>query len=342
MLPTDPAQAGLLATFSPTLKSKNRALETLLSVGTAGIAAGTDSQTDPAFAAMAADPASRVAFVAAVVALARDRGFDGLDVAWRFPASDVEMANFGFLVSEWRAAAPPGFQLTATVYFSNHVFDAPLPGVDYPSEAVARCLDWVNVVAFGLHPLAAGATNATAFDAPLYDRASHFSASYGVVSWIDAGVPASKVVMGLPLYARSWFLRNKANSGVRAPVVAAWTKQHGSHATGIMSYAEVQKIAAAGGDGRRAVTHDVRQRVRSVLPIHGCRLGRLRRRGSRSREARLRSAAWAPRLLPMAGELRRRQPHRLKKWSVSDSVPLMSLTADSYRSSSLLQHWMSG
>jgi len=254
VLPTDPAQAGLLATFSPTLKSKNRALETLLSVGTAGIAAGADSQTDPAFAAMAAAPASRAAFVAAAVALAQDSGFDGLDVAWRFPASAVEMANFGFLVSEWRAAAPSGFLLTATVYFSNHVFDAPLPGVDYPSEAVARCLDWVNVVAFGLHPLAAGATNATAFDAPLYDRASHFSASYGVVSWIDAGVPASKVVMGLPLYARSWFLRNKANSGIGAPVVAAGPKQHGSNATGVMSYAEVQKIAAAGGGGRRAVT----------------------------------------------------------------------------------------
>lgn len=254
VLPTDPAQAGLLATFSPTLKSKNRALETLLSVGTAGIGAGADSQTDPAFAAMAADPASRAAFVAEAVALARDSGFDGLDVAWRFPASAVEMANFGFLVSEWRAAAPPGFLLTATVYFSNHVFDAPLPGVDYPSEAVARCLDWVNVVAFGLHPLAAGATNVTAFDAPLYDRASHFSASYGVVSWIDAGVPASKVVMGLPLYACSWFLRNKANSGVGAPVVAAGPKQHGSNATGIMSYAEVQKIAAAGGGSHRAVT----------------------------------------------------------------------------------------
>lgn len=250
VLPADPDQASLLASFSPALKSKNRSLRTLLSVGTAAIA-GVDSQTDPAFAAMAGDPASRAAFVAAAVALARDCGFDGLDLAWRFPASALEMADFGFLVSEWRAAAPPGFLLTATVYFSNHVFNAPLPGVDYPSEAVARCLDWVNVVAFGLH---AGAANTTAFDAPLYDRASHFSASYGVVSWIDAGVPASKVVMGLPLYARSWFLRNKANSGVGAPVVAAGPKQRGSNATGVMSYDEVQKLAAAGGVGRPTVT----------------------------------------------------------------------------------------
>ncbi|TKW03878.1 hypothetical protein SEVIR_7G071500v4 [Setaria viridis] len=256
VLPTDPDQAGLLAAFSPALKSRNRNLRTLLSVGTAGVAwAAAGSQADPAFAAMAADPASRAAFGAAAVALARDSGFDGLDVAWRFPASAVEMADLGFLVSEWRAAAPPGFLLTATAYFSSHVFAAPLPSVDYPSEALARCLDWVNVAAFGLRP-PGGANATTAFDAPLYDRASHFSASYGVVSWIDAGLPAGKVVMGIPLYGRSWFLRNKANAGVGAPVVAAGPKQRGSNATGVMSYAEVQRLAAAaaGGGGRRTAT----------------------------------------------------------------------------------------
>ncbi|KAF0892689.1 hypothetical protein E2562_017663 [Oryza meyeriana var. granulata] len=199
---------------------------------------------------MAADPASRAAFIGAAVAVARENGFDGLDVAWRFPASALEMAEFRFLVAEWRAAAPAGFLLTATVYFSNHVFDAPFAGVDYPSDAVAKSLDWVNVMAFGLRPPAA---NATAFDAPLYDRASHYSASYGVVSWLDAGVPASKVVMGIPLYGRSWFLRNKANNGVGAPVVAAGPKQRGSNATGAMSYAEVQWLAATATRGAPAV-----------------------------------------------------------------------------------------
>ncbi|KAL5215827.1 hypothetical protein ABZP36_007228 [Zizania latifolia] len=243
LLPADPAQVRLLATFCRTVKAKNPAVKTLLSVGTVGgAAAAAGSRSDPAFAAMAADPASRAAFVDATVALARENSFDGLDVAWRFPASAVEMAEFGFLVAEWRATVSPGFLLTATVYFSNHVFDAPFAGVDYPSEAIVRNLDWVNVMAFGLRPVSA---NVTAFDAPLYDRASHYSASYGVVSWLDAGVPASKVVMGLPLYGRSWFLRNKANNGVGAPAVAVGPKQRGSNTTGAMSYAEVQGLASA-------------------------------------------------------------------------------------------------
>uniref|UniRef100_A0A0E0KPJ2 GH18 domain-containing protein n=1 Tax=Oryza punctata TaxID=4537 RepID=A0A0E0KPJ2_ORYPU len=263
LMPPDPAAASLLGDFSRAVKAKNAAVKTVLSVGGGGAGgaaaaagAGSGSGSDPAFAAMAADPASRAAFIGAAVAVARENGFDGLDVAWRFPASAVEMAEFGFLVAEWRAAMPRGFLLTATVYFSNHVFDAPFAGVDYPSEAVARSLDWVNVMAFGLRPPGAGASaaaNATAFDAPLYDRASHYSASYGVVSWLDAGVPASKVVMGIPLYGRSWFLRNKANNSVGAPVVAAGPKQRGSNTTGAMSYAEVQWLAATATRGSRAV-----------------------------------------------------------------------------------------
>ncbi|CAO2041933.1 unnamed protein product [Urochloa humidicola] len=192
---------------------------------------------------MAADPSSRAALAAAALALSRDAGFDGLDVAWRFPSSALEMANFGFLLAELRAAAPPGFLLTATAYFSSHVFS----GVDYPSETLAACLDWVNVAAFGLASSAGG--GATTFDAPLYDAASHFSASYGIVSWVDAGVPAAKLAMGVPLYGRSWFLRNKANAGVAAPAVAAGPKQRGSNATGVMSYAEVQRLLAAAGNG---------------------------------------------------------------------------------------------
>jgi chitinase len=176
------------------------------------------------------------------------------------------MADFGFLVSDFRAAAPPGFLLTATVYFSNHVFGA---GADYPSEALAGSLDWVSVMAFGLRPAGAGSASFTAFDAPLYDAASHFSASYGVVSWLDAGVPAGKVVMGLPLYGRSWFLRNKANSGVGAPVVAAGPKQHGSNATGAMSYAEIEALAATGAGRAPVMTSYDNASVSSYLAVGG-------------------------------------------------------------------------
>ncbi|CAN6227780.1 unnamed protein product [Urochloa humidicola] len=125
VLPTDPDEASLLADFSPSLKSTNPTLRTLLSIGSLTGVAGSKPQpkTDPAFAAMAADPSFRASLAAAALALSRNAGFD---VAWRFPSSALEMANFGFLLAELRAAAPPGFLLTAAAYFSSHVFS----GVD--------------------------------------------------------------------------------------------------------------------------------------------------------------------------------------------------------------------
>ncbi|KAK3145000.1 hypothetical protein QOZ80_4AG0321150 [Eleusine coracana subsp. coracana] len=270
VVPADPDQARLLAAFSSELKSRNPALRTLLSVGAADLASPQQQTTDPAFAAMAADPSSRASFAAAAVSLAEAHGFDGLDLAWRYPSSAAEMASLGLLVADLRAAAPRGFLLTAAVYFSDHVFASPRPGVDYPAEAMALCLDWANVVAFGLRPGPPPPNATTAFDAPLYDRASHFSASYGVVSWADAGLPAAKLLMGLPLYGRSWVLRNKAHDGVGAPVVAAGPKQRrGTNATGVMSYAEVQRLAAAGKGSVVTTTNYDNASVASYLSVGG-------------------------------------------------------------------------
>jgi hypothetical protein len=97
-------------------------------------------------------------------------------------------------------------------------------------------------------------------------HASHLSATYDVVLWIEVGVPASNVVMVLPLYGRTCFYPS--------PVVAARPKQHGSNATSVMSYAEVQKLDAGGRPTRRSW----------ATSSGSCHRG-------------LHSAAWAPRTL---------------------------------------------
>ncbi|KAL6212993.1 hypothetical protein ACLB2K_018208 [Fragaria x ananassa] len=45
------------------------------------------------------------------------------------------------------------------------------------------------------------------------------STDYGIRSWIQAGVPAKKLVMGLPLYGKSWTLRDPKVNGVGAAAV---------------------------------------------------------------------------------------------------------------------------
>jgi chitinase len=168
-----------------------------------------------------------------------------MDLSWIFPDTQTDMENLGVLLAEWRAriveesatnSLSPPLLLTATLYFSNHLFCMPDSNLDYPIDDISNNLDWANILTFGFH----GGSNVTTVDAPLYDTASHFSVSYGVISWLDAGVPPCKLVMGIPLFGRSWFLRNKARNGIGSPTAAAGTKQRKSNQTGIIAYAEVE------------------------------------------------------------------------------------------------------
>lgn len=248
--------ASLLAAFSGAVKSASPSTRTVLSVGTDEYRVG---ESNAAFSRMASDAGLRAVFINSSLDLARANGFDGLDLSWIFPATQADMQNLGALLAEWRARIteesvakslpPQPLLLTATLYFSNHLFGTPDGNLDYPVDAIASSLDWANVLTFGFR----GDSGVTAADAPLYDTSSHFSASYGVVSWLDAGLPPCRLVMGIPLFGRSWFLRNKAKNGLGAPAAAAGTKQRRSNQTGIIEYAETEEYLSSQGT---VVTYD--------------------------------------------------------------------------------------
>jgi chitinase len=221
--------------FSSTLKSTNPSLKTLVSVF-----------ATTQFSSIISDPNRRGKFIDSAIQLARANGFDGLDLSWQFPSSSADMPYLAELLTEWRSkideenqTSVPPLLLTATLYFSNHIFDMPDQNLDYPIEALSYNLDWANILSFGFRKT----TNVTIYDAPLYDMSSHYSASYGIISWLDAGLPPCKIVMGLPLFGRSWILRNKAKNGLGTPVVAAGLKQKMSNHTGLMAYSEIANIS---------------------------------------------------------------------------------------------------
>ncbi|PAN42480.1 hypothetical protein PAHAL_8G158200 [Panicum hallii] len=236
-------EASLLAAFSSTVKAGSPSAKTMLSIGTNEYRMDV---SNAAFSRMASDRSLRGVFINSSVELARANGFDGLDLSWIFPATQMDMENLGVLLAEWRAkiteesttnSLSEPLLLTATLYFSNHLFDMPDDNLDYPIDDISSNLNWANILTFGFH----GGSNVTTVDAPLYDATSHFSVSYGVISWLDAGVPPCKLVMGIPLFGRSWFLRNKAKNGIGSPTAAAGTKQRKSNQTGIIAYAEVEE-----------------------------------------------------------------------------------------------------
>lgn len=70
--------------------------------------------------------------------------------------------------------------------------------------------------------------NFTGVNAALYDPKSNISTYYGLGSWIRAGVPPSKLVMGLPLYGRTWKLQDPNVHGIGAPAVGPATDTDGT------------------------------------------------------------------------------------------------------------------
>ncbi|KAL5980524.1 hypothetical protein ACLOJK_028432 [Asimina triloba] len=214
----DPCEDAKLAGFVSTLHSNIPHPKAMLSIGGGGNNATT-------FALMAANQTSRSAFIDSSIAVARKYGFDGLDLDWEFPHTQAEMDSLGVLFAEWRAAlrreafvtGRRRLLLTSAVYFAVDFF---LDTVyrKYPAGSIRQNLDWVNAMCYDYSgpwdPFTTGAP------AALYGlKGSNVSTSHGVESWIGAGVPAWKVVMGLPLYGQTWQLKDPNVNGIGSPAV---------------------------------------------------------------------------------------------------------------------------
>ncbi|TXG60796.1 hypothetical protein EZV62_012159 [Acer yangbiense] len=207
----------LLSNFTTTLRHKNPPVKTFFSIG----GGGSDSTI---FTRLASEAGSRKVFIDSSLEVARKFGFDGLDLDWEFPESPKEMQDLGRLFDEWRLAidneakstgqAP--LLLTAAMYFSVDFFISEVYR-KYPVDSISRNLDWINAMCFDYH--GSWDTSLTGAHAALYDPKSNLSTSYGLKSWLQAGVPSSKLVMGLPLYGRSWTLKDAKLHRIGSPGV---------------------------------------------------------------------------------------------------------------------------
>ncbi|KAJ4709642.1 putative Chitinase [Melia azedarach] len=221
-----------MANFTSTLHSENPPAKAFLSIG-----GGPSSPYT--FSNMASNSANRSTFIKSTVRIARKYGFDGLDLDWEFPNTPEDMSNLSLLLKEWRAAVEyeskfyrkPRLLLSAAVYFSAKFFLSEVPRT-YPGIAINDNLDFVNPMCFDYH--GSWDTSVTGEHALLFDNTTQISTSYGISSWKNAGVPPEKLVLGLPLYGRTWKLKNPGETGIGAPAVGV-----GPGNNGIMVYKDI-------------------------------------------------------------------------------------------------------
>ncbi|KAL8216322.1 hypothetical protein R6Q57_023159 [Mikania cordata] len=62
-----------------------------------------------------------------------------------------------------------------------------------------------------------GSWDFTGLHSALYDPYTNLNTDFGIVYWIQLGVPPKKIVMGLPLYGPTWSLKNPNIDTIGAP-----------------------------------------------------------------------------------------------------------------------------
>ena len=135
--------------------------------------------------------------------------FDGIDLDWEYP-HQPDAANYLALLHELRArmdALRPGMQLTVAVGPSPRMYE----GSDI--AAVAGIVDRVGLMTYDFNGPWSGTTG---FIAPLTVKPGYDggTVAHSVDSWLAAGVPPEKLLMGVPFYGYGWHQVLETDNGL--------------------------------------------------------------------------------------------------------------------------------
>lgn len=169
------------------LKKVNPDLNVMLSIG--GWGSGR-------FSEMAADKKLRRSFAADCRRVVEEFGLDGIDIDWEYPTSSAadisssedDTRNFTRLMKDLRTELGPGMLLTLASAASADYIDF---------RSIDPYVDFVNIMAYDM-------ATAPRHHSSLYESAfsGRMTSDKAVKAHLDAGIPSSKLVLGMPFYGR--------------------------------------------------------------------------------------------------------------------------------------------
>uniref|UniRef100_A0AAG5D1H3 GH18 domain-containing protein n=1 Tax=Anopheles atroparvus TaxID=41427 RepID=A0AAG5D1H3_ANOAO len=175
------------------MRASNPHLKVLLAIG--GWNEGSEKYSN-----LAADPERRQAFVKNALEFIKQYGFDGLDLDWEYPTQrggkPVDRENFVALVRELsQAFRKSNLLLTSAIGAGKDTIDAA-----YDVKTLSKYLDFLHIMSYDYNGSWNGRIGP---NAPLTSK-DLLNVEYSIEHLLELGAPASKLVMGLPFYGRTF------------------------------------------------------------------------------------------------------------------------------------------
>jgi chitinase len=201
------------------LKKQNPNLTVLVSVGGW---LGSGGFSDAALTAQ-----SRKTFIDSVIAFLERYNLDGLDIDWEYPGMTgagnrfrpEDKQNYTALLHDLRARFNQEAKKLHRKLYLSVAAGSQTSFLDHTDmRAVARSVDTVNLMCYDYYE--PDASPITGMNAPLFtDPADpkQVSADPSVREFEQAGVPASKLVLGVPFYGHEWGQVPAKNHGLYQP-----------------------------------------------------------------------------------------------------------------------------
>ncbi|KAI6216769.1 Cht7 [Aphelenchoides fujianensis] len=229
--PTDPSDLQPNGGYAQLrqLKQQQPGLKTLISIGGA-------SFDNSIFQSAASSAANQQQFARNVLNFARQNGFDGVDIDWEYPTAG-QKSSFTALMQAIKSQAN-GMLVTAAV-------SAGIPTVQqaYDLNGLKNAVDFLNVMTYDYH---GSWDQQTGFLAPLYSGDT-LNVNATIQYFLQQGFPASKIVLGVPTYARGWTLASSAaNQQVGAAASGPSPAGLITQTAGILAYYEACQIVQNG------------------------------------------------------------------------------------------------
>lgn len=295
---TDPDKAAEVFGRLTALKKYNPNLRILFSLG--GWAyTNDDSPSVGRYRDAASTAARRQKMAASCIGFMKRYGFDGIDIDWEYPRKE-DAGNFVALLSEIRRQLNVEnrrrkLQYQLTIAGAGGAFNLSRYYLQLPQ--IAAQVDYLNLMSYDLNGAWQAQTGHNAhlfgdggearYDNPLralplrpalsaealrrrFPSPFALTVDAAVQQYLQAGVPAAKIVLGLPFYGRAYFAVGSGNHGLyQAFTTPAGDDYRGdpgllAGCTGCAergdprtaSYAEIQKLLAAQLGYRRYFSAD--------------------------------------------------------------------------------------